>query len=85
MRDNPGKDGIEKGSRGYVEARAFHANYRALLRKLQAVFDGHPELINQTIPLMESLQVKAKKLMQIPLHSNRNETVGPVFDYIWDD
>lgn len=85
MRDNPGKDGIQKGSRGYVEARAFHANYRALLRKLQTVFNGHPELINQTIPLMESLQVNAKKLMQIPLHSNRNETVGPVFDYIWDD
>ena len=85
MRDNPGKNGIMNGTRGYVEARAFHDVYRALLRKLQQVFDGQPELLQGSVTLMESLQVHAKKLMKIPLGPNTTETVGLVFDYIWDD
>ncbi len=87
MRDNPGKNGITKGMRGYVDARAFHDIYRALLRKLQQVFNGQPTLIKEAITLMESLQVYAKKLMQIPLDDEAIDpkTIGPVFDYIWDD
>ena len=87
MRDNPGKNGVMKGTRGYVEARAFHNVYRALLRKLQQVFNGQPDLIGEAVTLMESLQVYAKRLMEIPIDPNTidPETVGPVFDYIWDE
>ena len=87
MRANPGKNGIVKGMRGYVDARAFHDNYRALLRNLQQAFNGQPDLIRESVTLMESLQVYAKKLMEIPLDPNmiNPETIGPVFDYIWDD
>ena len=87
MRDNPGKNGIRKGTRGYFEARAFHDKYRSFLKKLQQVFNGHPERIEEAVKLMESLQVHAKNLMKIQLHPHTNdlETVGPVFDYNWDD
>ena len=87
MRDNPSKSGITRGTRAYFETKAFHQVYRTLLRKLQEVFNGEPEKISDAVAIMESLQVHAKRLMALPLDPNdpNSETVGPVFDYFWED
>ena len=86
MRKNPGKNGITPGTRAYFEAKAFHQAYRNLLGKLQEVFGGEPEKIGDAIVLMESLQVHAKRVMSTKLDpSHSDETVGPVFDYLWED
>ena len=85
MRNNPSKNGIRRGTRAYFEARAFHRVYRSLLGKLQETFGGKPEKITEAVALMESLQVHAKRVMSTKLDPTRDETVGPVFDYVWVD
>ena len=87
MRNNPSKNGITKGTQAYYEARAFHQIYRNLLRKLQQVFDGEPEKVFDTVSIMESLLVHAKRVMRTKLDVNnpKSETVGPVFDYEWEE
>ena len=87
MRKNPSKNGITRGTRAYFETRAFHQVYRNLLRKLQEAFSGEPDKISDAIAVMEALQVYAKQVMALRLDPDdpRSETVGPVFDYFWED
>ena len=85
MRNNPSKNGIPRGTRAYYETRAFHRVYRSLLGKLQETFSGQPEKIMEAVALMESLQVHAKRVMSTKLDPGSEETVGPVFDYVWED
>jgi hypothetical protein len=85
MRNNPSKNGIRRGTRAYYETRAFHQVYRSLLGKLQETFSGQPEKIRDAVALMESLQVHAKRVMSTKLDPASTETVGPVFDYVWED
>ena len=82
MKNNPSKNGIPRGTRAYFEAKAFHRVYRSLRGKLQETFGGEPEKIRDAVALMESLQVHAKRLMALKLDPEREETVGPVFDYL---
>ena len=84
MRDNPSKNGIEKGTQAYYEARAFHRTYRNLLGKLQQTFDGEPDMLIEAVSIMESLLVHSRRVMRTKLE-NSDETVGPVFDYEWED
>ena len=84
MRENPSKNGIEKGTQAYYEARAFHRTYRNLLGRLQQAFDGEPEMLIEAVSIMESLLVHARRVMRTKLE-NSDETVGPVFDYEWED
>ena len=85
MRNNPSKNGIPHGTRAYYETRAFHKVYRNLLGKLQETFSGKPEKIREAVALMESLQVHAKRVMSTKFYPASDETVGPVFDYVWED
>ena len=86
MRDNPSKDNIHPGHNCYTEAKAFHHTFRALLRSLQEVFNGKPNLIKHAITIMESLAVHARKLMWTKMPPpNGDYTCGPVWDYHWDD
>ena len=85
MRNNPSKNGIPRETRAYYETRAFHQVYRNLLGKLQETFSGKPEKIREAVALMESLQVHAKRVMSTKLDPASDETVGPVFDYVWED
>ncbi len=88
MRDNPSSLGIPKGSQTYHRARTFHRIYRALLTKLQEMFDGSPTAIDDTVYLMESLQLHTKELMQLEVPSKPGwpkQTCGPIFQYNWKD
>ena len=87
MRNNPSSRGIINNTNAYTEARAFHGVYRSLLRKLQNVFSGAPEELKDTVSIMESLQVHGKKLMNISLNATdpNSPTVGPVWDYEWEE
>ena len=85
MRGNPCKDCIPFENNCYTEAKAFHQAYRALLKKLQSVFSGKPDNINEAINIMESLAVHARKLMWTKIRDDDYLTCGPVWDYNWDD
>ena len=86
MRPNPSASTVLPDTNCYTLSRVFHQVYRMLLRKLQQVFNGHPEEVFGTVQLMESLQVHAKKLMWTkyrPDDPNDDTTCGPVWDYNW--
>ena len=88
MRDNPSKEGVPPGTKLYNDARFFHRLYRSLLRKLQEAFDGNPDAIEDTVYIMESLRIHARRLMaaEIPTPPGwPKQTCGPVFDYEWDE
>ena len=86
MREEPNLNDIKPHSSCYIESKAFHLVYRALLRKLEEVFNGHPEGMTCALQLMEALQVHGKKLMWIRFHPNDSfddHTCGPVWEYEW--
>ena len=86
MRDEPNVNDIEPHSNCYTESKAIHLTYRALLYKLQEVFNGHPEKVPDSVQLMEALQVHGKRLMWIRFRPNDgfdNRTCGPVWEYEW--
>ena len=82
MRDNPSRKDIDPLSDCYREARAFHRSYRAMLRNLQAVFDGEPDSVTSAVEIMSSLELHAVVTMWTPF--NNHTTCGPVWDYEWD-
>ena len=84
MQSNPSKDKIRPNTNCYTQAKAFHGIYRALLRILQVVLDGHSERIKDAIAVMESLGIHAHQVMQTRLHPHEETTCGPVWDYNWD-
>ena len=88
MRDNPSKIGIPHNTQVYFKVKLFHQVYRSLLAKIQEMFDGNPDAIDDAVYLMESLQLHAKELMWLEVPSPPGwpkYTCGPVFDYEWDD
>ena len=85
MQPNPGKKNIPLDTKCYTAARSFHNAYRALLRKLQDVFDGHPDDLKDVIAMMYTLAAHGHKVMTTKLNDNSEETCGPVWDYEWDE
>ena len=87
VRDNPGRKGLTPGTRAYTVAWAFHKQYRSLLRQLQAVFDGNPEGIKNTVATMETLIAFGKRAAAEKMDPELcdSETAGPVWDYEWED
>ena len=85
MQSNPGKTKVPQNSKCYIAARSFHYAYRALLRKLQEVFDGDTHGLKDAIAIMYTLAVHGHKTMRTKLEDNSDETCGPVWDYEWDE
>ena len=84
MQSNPSKDKIRPNTNCYTQTKAFHGVYRALLKRLQEVLDGHREGIKEAIAVMESLGLHARLVMQTRLQPHEETTCGPVWDYDWD-
>ena len=95
MQPNRRKHNIPPNTNCYTEAKAFHGAYRALLKRLQEVFDGDKEGVMDMIAIMESLGVHARKVMWTNLNPPSLDdpteyppcaevTCGPVWDYDWD-
>ncbi|KAL5473634.1 hypothetical protein EMCRGX_G028138 [Ephydatia muelleri] len=83
MLPNLDKNKIPAFSRCYIAARNFHGAWRALLRKLQEVFDGNIGGMMDSIALMHTLAVHGHKVMQINIEGTE-ENCGPVWDYEWN-
>ena len=96
MRDDPSLFSMKPNTNCYTEAVAFNRAYHSFLRKLQETFtpcrggtdcsDHDPQkLLMDSVEIMESLQVHAKKLMWIdydPDNPGDMRTCGPAWDYI---
>ena len=87
MRNDPSRWGINTNTNAYTGTRVFHGIYRSLLKKLQNVLNGAPEALKDAVTIMESLQVHGKQLMKMPLDPTdpNSPTVGPVWDYDWEE
>ena len=86
MRDNPTAYNLIPNTNCYTEAKAFHHVYRSLLRSLQETFSGHPDQVTSVVPIMETMQAHAKRLMWVKYNPHNEAdltTCGPVFDYNW--
>ena len=87
MRDNPSQDGLTPGTRAHTVAYTFHQQYRSVLKQMQAVFDGNPKGIRDTVATMETLNVYGKQAAAEKMNPEvcDSETVGPVWDYEWKE
>ena len=89
MRDDPKSSTVPKESQVYHEAKIFHRMYRSLLKSIQTAFNGRPDVINDAVYIMESMQIQAKKLMKMEMPNtpkgHPKKTCGPIFDYTWED
>ncbi len=85
MRDNPSQEGLTPGTRAHTVAFTFHQQYRSVLKQMQAVFDGNPEGIRDTVATMETLNVYGKRAAAEKMDPEvcDSETVGPVWEYEW--
>ena len=83
MRDDPSSRGLTPGTKAYYATKVFHSTYHTLLQKLEEVFGGDPDGTVEAMTIMESLEVQAKRLMQLPLHKDSEYTCGPVFEFEW--
>ena len=66
----------------YTQAKAFHSVYRSLLRVLDKAFNGEPQKITESVELMESLQVHAKRCLSTP-YLTFGYNCGLIWDYEW--
>ncbi len=87
MRDSPSSKDISANTYAYQQAKVFHTIYRSLLNSLQLVFNGEPNKLEESMYVMEAMQIQAKRLMQIeiPAPDGHVLTCGPIFDYTWQD
>ena len=87
VRDHPSQEGLTPNTLAYTAAWVFHKEYRSLLKQLQAVFDGNPEGIRDTVVTMETLIIFGKRAAaeKIDPDACDSETVGPVWDYEWNE
>ena len=88
MQNNPSSKNLPKGTQVYHEAKVFHRMYRSLLESIETMFSGHPDSVNDAVYIMESMQMQAKKLMNMSVPvppGHPNQTCGPIFDYEWED
>ena len=84
MQPNPSKNSIPPQTNCYIEGKAFHRSYRAVLKQIQKLFDGNPGGLKDAIAIMKSLAVHGRKVMETTL-PNSHLTCGPVWDYYWDE
>ena len=87
IRNNPSREGLTPGTQAYTIALIFHQQYRSLLRQIQAAFDGNPEGIRDTVATMMALTVYGKRAAAERMDPDvcDSETVGPVWDYEWQE
>lgn len=79
MQDKPDVSKLPAGSQVRMWAEEFNRSYANLLNALHETFNGNTEQLRAAIGLMFSLEIQAKKLMQIPVAPGSTETAGPSF------
>jgi hypothetical protein len=84
MRSNPRTTDNAPGSAIRTAQEQFNHAYCGILRSLQQVFNGRPELLGPSIGAMYDLKEQARALMQIPSEDGVT-TAGPSFEYVEED
>ncbi|MHA4739158.1 ferritin-like domain-containing protein [Dyadobacter sp. MSC1_007] len=78
---NPSSATYTPGSSAQFAAQTFDYTYTGLLKALHMAFNGHPEHINASIGMMESLKGLALGMMSTPYTSDGKANSGPTFRY----
>ena len=81
MRSNPRTSDHAPGSPIRTAQEEFNHAYCALLRLLEQVFNGSPQMLTTTIGAMYGLKARAQALMQMPTEDGIG-TAGPTFEYV---
>jgi len=81
MRRNPRTSDHAPGSPIRIAQEEFNHTYCELLRLLEQVFNGSPQMLSTTIGAMYGLKARAQALMQIPTEDGIG-TAGPTFEYV---
>jgi hypothetical protein len=81
MRRNPRTSDHAPGSAIRTAQERFNESYCALLRLLDAAFNGSPQTLNAAIGSMYRLKVQAQALMEMPTEDGL-ATAGPTFEYV---
>jgi hypothetical protein len=84
MRSNPRTRDDAPGSQIRTAQEAFNRAYCAILRQLEQVFNGSPELLVVTVGAMYGLKEQAQALMRIPTEDGL-AMAGPTFEYVIPD
>ena len=85
MRNNPSIKCLQPGTNAYHFSKVFSEVYRQLLNRIHQTFNGNPDGFNDSVSIMWSLKMYAKKLMRMPVDGCRPEdggcpTVGPSWE-----
>ena len=84
MRNNPSIKSLQPGANAYHFSKVFSEVYRQLLNRIHQTFNGNPDGFNDSVSIMWSLKMYAKKLMRMPVDGCQPEdgcpTVGPSWE-----
>jgi Ferritin-like len=81
MRSNPRTADHAPGSPIRMAHEQFNHAYCAILRLLDQVFNGRPQMLASAIGAMYGLKAKAQALMLMPTEDGLT-TAGPTFEYV---
>lgn len=73
---------LPAGSEELKQMNEFNASYYSLLAGLHHTFNGHPEMLNNTIGVMYDLKLTAQKLCATPFPGKDGYTIGPSFEFV---
>lgn len=80
MRPNPHAKDFAAGSEVRAKVDGFNRAYSDFLRLLHKAFNGAPERLTDSVPVMYGLRHRAVELMRIPSGGGMN--AGPAFEFV---
>jgi hypothetical protein len=79
MVNDPDPASLPPNSLVKAQSQQFDVIYGDLLRSLHQTVNGHPELLNEAIGLMYSVEVAARELMRTQISADPPTNAGPAF------
>jgi hypothetical protein len=79
MIDDPDTDALPAQSPAKAASELFDRSYVGLLQALHDAVNGNPDAVRDAIGLMFSLDVQARRLMEIPISPGSPTVAGPSF------
>lgn len=81
MRDDPKAGSYRTLPEVHAKMQAFDRLYTDFLKILHDAFDGAPDRLRETVPMMMSMRYAAQALMRIPVN-DAGETAGPSWTFL---
>lgn len=73
---------LPAGSEELKRMNEFNTSYYSLLAGLHTTFNGHPEMLDNTVGVMYDLKLTAQKLCATAFPGKPGYTIGPSFEFI---